>query len=130
MVICPVSELVDHGLDMNQELTEEQKDWAKKHTFYIPGIQEPYIGSIVDEWRGPYKEHPNIRKDDILYVDKCLTEDLKRLFGLDSDIETHTMFVSKELDTEDLNRLFGLDSDDREEDEPEDIIHKNIEDYK
>lgn len=102
MVVCPVSELVEHGLDVNQKLTDEQRDWAEKHTFHIPGVQETFIGSVVDEWGGPYKERPNIKKDDILYVDRCLTEDLKRLFGLGPKIETRTMFVSKELDSDDI----------------------------
>ena len=101
MVVCPISELVDHGLDVDQKLTYEQKDWAEKHTFYVPGIKEPFIGSVVDEWEGLYKENPNIREDDILYVNRCLTEDLNRLFGLGPDIETYTMFVSKELDSDD-----------------------------
>ena len=98
MVMCPVSELVEHGLDVNQKLTDEQRDWAEKHTFYTPEVQGPCIGSVVDEWEGSYKEHPNIRKDDILYVNRCLIEDLKRLLGLGPNIETYTIIVSKELD--------------------------------
>lgn len=102
MVFCPVSELVDLGLDVNQKLTDEQTDWMKKHTFYIPGIEVPCIGSVVDEWEGLYKENPNIRENDILYIDRCLTEDLNRLFGLGTDIETHAIIVSKELDSDNV----------------------------
>jgi len=100
MVFCPISELVDRGLDVDQKLTNEQVDFAKKHAFWIPGIQGPCVGSIVDEWEGLYKENPNIREDDILYVNRCLTEDLDRLFGLGPDIKTSTIIWSKELDSD------------------------------
>jgi len=104
MVVCPVSELVDKGLDVDQKLTDEQREWLEKHTFYIldiTGTQGPCIGSVVAEWEGSYKEHPDFGEDDILYVGRCLTDDLNRLFGLSSDIETYSIIRSEELDSED-----------------------------